>query len=536
MLDAYLKEFEKLNEYQKKAVTSKEKYTVLNAVVGSGKTTVLTHKVLYEHFVSGTSLDNMVVLTFTNKAADEIRGRVTAFDESLNERIKYFGTFHSIARRLLLEKNLESIGYNKDFSVIDHDEAYEILNDIVIKEKLDIRYKSKLTKRVEEFKRGKTLYGIMKYSDDIEELFNIYKEEKRKRNIMDFDDLILNAIEVLEEPLNPKWIIVDEFQDTDERQLKLIRKIAGSDTNIFVIGDPNQVIYSFRTGCRDIFKEFKSIYDARELTLPFNYRSTRTIIEAAKCILNGEGISGVKEYGSPIVVRKHIDSFNEAMHIARKIKALNEEGVSFDNIGVLYRRKAQLDVISEVFGNNNIPYNIIFKKSLPFEDEEDEKIQGVNLLTMHASKGLEFSHVFIIGANVGNIPITSKIGEEEEEARLFFVAMTRAKKYLEISYVTKPGLPGVSGYASPYLFMIPNELTIREDDFKSSTLTKLMDMLREEKAKKDREDNLKIAEHEKYGLGKVIYEDENIIRVEFENYGEKEFSKMFCPIKITKTN
>lgn len=532
MLDAYLKEFEKLNEYQKRAVTSKDKYVVLNAVVGSGKTTVLTHKVLYEHFINGTSLDDMVVLTFTNKAADEIKIRVAAFDERLNENIKYFGTFHSISRRMLLEKNLLNLGYNKDFGIIDHDEAYEILNDIIIREKLDIKYKSKLIKRVEEFKRGKTLYGIMKYSDDIEELFNIYKEEKRKRNIMDFDDLILNAIELLEEPINPKWIIVDEFQDTDERQLKLIRKIAGSNTNIFVIGDPNQVIYSFRTGCKDIFNEFKSIYAAKELTLPFNYRSTRTIIEAAKSILNREGISGVKEYGSPIIIRKHLDSFNEAIHIARRVKALNDKGVSFNNIGVLYRRQAQFDVISEVFEKNNIPFNITFKKDLPFEDEEDGKKQGVNLLTMHASKGLEFTHVFIIGANAGNIPITSKIGEEEEEARLFFVAVTRAKKYLEISYVTKPGLPGVSGYASPYLLMIPNELTKREDDFGHSTLTKLMDMLREERVKKTEDENIKTAEHEKYGLGRVIFEDEDIIKVEFDDYGEKEFSKMFCPIKI----
>lgn len=534
MLDAYLREFEKLNEYQKNAIISKNKYTILNAVVGSGKTTVLIHKVLHEHFVNGVPFEDMMVLTFTNKAADEIRDRVCAFDESLREKMKYFGTFHSVARTILLEHpELEIIGYTEDFKVIDHNYAVNLLNEIIERENLKIKYRAKLMKRVEEFKKGKTLYGIMKSNDDIKELVDIYTSEKIKRNLMDFDDLIQNCIEILIEPLNPRWIIVDEFQDTDERQLKLIRRIAGSETNIFVIGDPNQIIYSWRTGCCDIFKQFKEIYDAKELTLPLNYRSTRTIIEAAKCLLGGGKMEGVKDYGNPIVIRKHLDAFNESMHIARRVKALYDEGIPYNNIAVLYRRQAQFDVISEVFKSNDIPYKIVFKKTLPFEDEEqNENVDGISLLTMHASKGLEFSHVFIIGANMGNMPITTKRGEEEEEIRLFFVGITRAKKYLEISYLTKPSLPGVAAYASPYLLMIPRELTLREDEGSGTTLSRLMEMLREEREKKQEENNMKKAFHEKYGEGRIKYEDENIIKVEFEGYGEKEFSKMFCPLVI----
>jgi superfamily I DNA/RNA helicase len=262
MLENYLKEFDKLNEYQKKAVMNRDRYVILNAVVGSGKTTVLTHKVLYVNFIDNVPLEDMVVLTFTNKAAAEIMDRVSGFDEGLVEKMKYFGTFHSVARRILSEHpGLTELGYTGEFNVIDNEEAAKILTEIIEGKKLSIKYRSKLMKRIEEFKRGKHLYGVMKNEDDIGELYDLYKREKLNRDVMDFDDLIENCIKILDKPLNPKWIIVDEFQDTDERQLELISRIAGEDTNVFVIGDPNQVIYSWRTGNSNIFEKFRCLYN-----------------------------------------------------------------------------------------------------------------------------------------------------------------------------------------------------------------------------------------------------------------------------------
>lgn len=535
MLDKYLKDFEKLNKYQREAVTLMDKHVVLNAVVGSGKTTVLTHKVIYLNQIEKVPLEEMVVLTFTNKAANEIRERVSAFDDEIGAAMKYFGTFHSVARTILSESaKIQSMGYTKDFGIIDNVEAAQMLVDIIDREKLKIKYKAKLMKRIDDFKKGKSLYGIMKNQDDIGELYNEYLREKVKNNIMDFDDLIENCISVLDEPINPKWIIVDEFQDTDIRQLEMIRRLGGVDTNIFVIGDPNQVIYSWRTGNNDIFNEFKRVYDAKEINLPINYRSSKTIIEAAKALLNGSNIEGIMGYGNSIIIRKHFDSFNEALHITRKIKDLHDEGISYKDIGILYRRQVQGEILADVLNKNEIPYKLIFKKPLPFEEDvsTDYNKEGVNLLTLHASKGLEFSHVFIVGANMGNIPLTIKRGEEEEELRLFFVGMTRAKIYLEISYVIKPSLQGITPYPSPYLSMIPSNLVEREEEGKSSTLSELMDILRQDREKKKDEQNMKWAVHEKYGRGKIIFEDENIIRVEFEVYGEKEFLKMFCPLII----
>lgn len=539
MLDMYLREFEKLNKYQREAVTLKDRYAILNAVVGSGKTTVLAHKVIYLNLVEKVPLDDMIVLTFTNKAAGEIRERVMSFNNVNKNSMKYFGTFHSVARTILSESPLlHDMGYTSDFRIIDNIEAAQMLMDIIERKNLKIKYKAKLMKRIEEFKKGKTLYGIMKNQDDINELYREYKNEKLRKNIMDFDDLIQNCINILDKPLNPKWIIVDEFQDTDRKQLEMIRRLKGEDTNIFVIGDPNQVIYSWRTENSNIFSEFKNLFNAKEISLPINYRSSRTIIDAAKYFLGSGNIEGVKGYGSPIIIKKHFDSFNEAFHIARRIKELHDEGISYNDIGILYRRQLQGEVLSDVLNNNQIPHRIIFKKSLIFEETENDNENSnnndecVNLLTLHASKGLEFSHVFITGANMGNIPLTTKRGEEEEEARLFFVGMTRAKNYLEISYVTKPGIQGMTPYPSSYLSMIPTNLVSRDEEGKSTTLSELMDILRQEREMKNEKTNIKRAKHEKYGTGRITYEDENIIKVEFEGYGEKEFSKMFCPLII----
>lgn len=531
MEEIYLKEFEKLNSYQKEAVISKGGHILLNAVVGSGKTTVLTHKVLYLNIIEKIPLEDMVVLTFTNKAAEEIKERVLAFRENFKEGMKYFGTFHSIARAILSESSsLEALGYSRDFEVIDNVKAGDMLLEIIESNKLKVKYKSKLMKRIEEFKKGNTLYGAMKKDDDISRLAELYNEEKRRRNLMDFDDLIEKCIEALREPINPKWIIIDEFQDTDLRQLELIGKIAGRDTSIFAVGDPNQIIYSWRTGTTNIFSEFKKVYNPREMSLPVNYRSSRTIIGAAKALLGGEDIKGVKDGGSPIIVKKHHDAFNEALHIARRIKNFHGEGIPYKDIGILYRRQSQGEVLSEVFEKEGIPFKIVYKKGIPFEEEGEFDRESVSLLTIHASKGLEFSHVFITGVNMGNIPLSTKRDQEEEEVRIFFVGITRAKNYLELSYITKPSLPGMLPYPSTYISMIPSSMVKRDDEGEGTSLKDIMKLLREEREKKQQGVSQRRAKHPKYGEGIITYEDDSIIKVEFEGYGEKEFSKLFCPL------
>ncbi len=695
-VDLFYESFEKLNEYQKAAVLDYRKALLVNAHVGSGKTTVLIHKILYLHFIKKLPLQSMVVLTFTNKAAQEIKDRLKQLGSTIkNDDMKFFGTFHSVCRTLLSSSlTVENLGYTKEFSIADGDEILELYDRIMIDNNLSIKYKNKIKKRMDKVKSGETLYGNMKNDDDINELMKLLKQEKIRCNIMDFDDLIDYSIELLPiSQFKPQWIIIDEFQDCDSRQLKMVELLAGNTGNIFAVGDPNQVIYSWRGGGGEVFEDFKVKHNASEISLPINYRSTTTILNAARSFLkNGVNLSGVRESGTPITIKKHHNRFNEAVYLCQRIKSLNSMGTAYKDIAVFYRKQKDSEVFAEVFDKHDIPFEVSSRKTLRdtpalywalrllkaavnnrdkssivfllgtgrygvgisqkkvkdiaqkfFKADADtcgiellSKIKGfrewcgnhttsleetasqiydyfdiamylaptsitfeedrrivmkllnditeysvannkdifevigdyanssslygnqilkevsnnihqdedtVKLMTLHASKGLEFDYVFISGVNLGNIPIISKGEEgEKEEQRLFFVGITRARDSLEISYHVKPDDFGVYGVPSPYLRMIPEEL-IESEDFgsRASSLGQLRREIKDNIDKKSESskancpaDNVKhkvLVVHDKYGQGEVISEDENNITVEFPVYGDKTFTKMFCPLK-----
>ncbi|MCX7694319.1 MAG: ATP-dependent helicase [Caloramator sp.] len=510
--------FDKLNSFQRRAVETNEKYVALRASVGSGKTTVIVYRVLYLHLIKKVPLNKIMVVTFTNKAAEELKERLK---NNIDEDVKYIGTFHSIANRILRENiDLNRFGYTKEFKIISYEEASEIINDIVKEGRLNIKYKSKIQKRIEEFKNGNLLYANMKKEDDIKILYEEYRRVKKEKNLMDYEDLIVNCYDFLDEDLGIEYIIIDEFQDTDYMQLKLIEKIAGKRAGIFVVGDPNQTIYSFRTGTQNIFKDFIDKYNTTIFELPINYRSTRTITEAAAALI-GEKIYCKREYGEPIRITSHYDAFNEANYILRRIKELKEKGVCLKDIAVLFRRQVQGELLYDVLGRE---VECEFIKGV---EEQQDRIdrESVKLLTLHSSKGLEFRYVFIVGVNEGNIPISTKREIEEEELRLFFVGVTRAKEVLEISYIKSPSYFGFKGYKSQYISMLPKNLLLEQDSNSKYTLNEIYDMLRLEKEKKNAE---KKVTHKKYGEGIVIYEDDNVLKVKFDSYGEKEFFKLFC--------
>ena len=360
--------FKKLNEYQKEAVIDESPATLVNANVGSGKTTVLISKVFYQHFHKGIDFRDMVVLTFTNKAAAEIKKRIMDADANIkHEDMPYFGTFHSVALKMLKTiLPVAHLGYTTDFTVMDPDELFEMAVELIVENGFKIKYKNKLNKRFEGLKAGSAAYASMKYNDDIEALWDAVCMEKKKQNKMDFDDLIMHAKQLLERvTFSPKWIIIDEFQDCDENQLEFIKALMCEETKIFAVGDPNQIIYTWRGSKRNIFGEFKKEYAARELTLPVNYRSSTTILEAAKCFLSaGTELLGTREIGRPITVLNHYDPFNEADYLADKIGKLHESGVCYKDITVFYRMQKQSKVIEEVFNRGGIPFEVSVRKTL----------------------------------------------------------------------------------------------------------------------------------------------------------------------------
>jgi DNA helicase II / ATP-dependent DNA helicase PcrA len=698
----YEKTLERLNQYQREAVLDESEACIVNANVGSGKTTVLIAKIIYLHYAKGVSYKDMIVLTFTNKAADEIKERLTGDHSSIPvEELEGFGTFHSVALHLL-KNNLpiEKLGYRKDFLVIEPDEELDIALQLIQQEKFKIKYKNRLKKRLEEaVSIQKEEEKVSRYDDDIFKLVQLLKEEKVKQNKMAFSDLLENANVLLKDSkLQPKWIIIDEVQDSDKLQLDFIDKLKGINTKLFAVGDPNQVIYSWRGSTSHVVYLLKHKYHAKELSLPINYRSSSSILEAAKRFLeNGDSLMGIRDKGNKIIVKNHYNPFNEACYLVDKIQEIHSSSVPYKEIGIFYRTQNQSQVFEDVFLKNGVPYEVSLKKSIRdipvlnwmikllrysvntndltsgifvlsnkdygerFTEKEATKIikeqridksvlyvkmkefaikcshitnskelydyfefdkflqltastykedkhsicrlldiileyvkersmgfleglknfinssalYGVNILkkdissdvdsvklmTLHASKGLEFSHVFITGVNYGLIPLqTRDMEEEEEERRLFFVGITRAKDYLELSYYTNPEVYRATAGESRFIRMIPQYL-IQNDAVESEAvdlkeLKKQILIAREEKKEIVIEESTKpitiieetAAEetshtsesqtavrhvsHKKYGMGKVLKEDEMMIEVEFENYGTKEFMKAFSELEF----
>ncbi|AQS05892.1 ATP-dependent helicase [Clostridium beijerinckii] len=688
----YEKELERLNEYQREAVLDESDACVVNANVGSGKTTVLISKIVYLHYAKNISYKDMIVLTFTNKAANEIKERLMISDESIkSEELEGFGTFHSVALHLLKEVlPIEKIKYEKDFLVIEPDEELDIALQIIQEEKLKIKYKNRLKKRLEQaMVIEKEEEKISPYDDDIFKLVEMLKEEKIKQNKMSFSDILQNTNLLLSEhEIEPKWIIIDEVQDSDKIQLDFIDKLKGENTKLFAVGDPNQVIYSWRGSSLNVVYTLKHKYNAKELSLPINYRSSNAILEAARCFQqNGSRLMGARETENKIIVKNHYNPFNEACYLADKIKEIHKSGVPYKEIAIFYRLQNQSQVFEDVFLKNDIPFEVSMKKTISdspvlnwiiklfrfcvnpndfssaiyvlsnkeygekmtektarkivkeqniiksellekmheflnkcseiklaeeiynyfefdkyikptsatyIDDKEainalldiiieyvkekqmifldglrefinssalygvnilkkdiNSDIDSVKLMTLHASKGLEFSYVFITGVNYGLIPLHTRDMEEEEEQRLFFVGITRAKDYLELSYYTNPDYHKAAPGESRYIHMIPEKL-IQNDKVKNNNvnLQELKKQIQEAKAQGIREEasvteavelpvveeineeSIKQVSHKKYGTGKVLKEDDMMIEVEFENYGVKEFVKAFSELEL----
>lgn len=668
-----------LNEYQMQAVIDESPACLVNAHVGSGKTTVLISKVFYLHKVKGIPFDEMVVLTFTNKAANQIKERITGIDPSVSEKdMLYFGTFHSVALRMLKTiLPVSELGYTEDFAVIDPDEEIDMASRLIMSNELKIKYVNKLYKRLERVVQGQSTYANMKTEDDIQTLLTLLKEEKVKQNKMNFNDLIFNAITLLSTfTYKPHWIIIDEFQDSDDMQLKFIKMLVDAKTKIFAVGDPNQIIYSWRGSNHNVFSLFKNEYNANELSLPINYRSCSTILEVAKCFLStNSDLSGLREQGSKIKIKNHYNPFNEAQYLCDKIKELVSQGTRYKDIAIFYRLQRQSKTLEDVFERDGIPFEVSLRKTLKdipvlgwmvrlirfsvntndtdsaiyvlthntfgehlssleaknvvkskdteksalyskmiafvdwcktsgsilnayshfnidnyinptaasfIEDrqhvvtlleninayitlrnvgifegikdfidssalygidilKEDVHLDSdtVKLMTLHASKGLEFKHVYIIGANFGSIPLqTTSPDEQEEERRLFFVGVTRAKDYLEISYYTSPDDPRVMSGASSYISMIPvhlverDELSGKESDLQAfrREVSKLKEQPISVEPAIAPDMNRKV-KHPKYGIGVVTKENSDTITVIFDRYGEKEFIKGFSELE-----
>jgi len=369
---------EALNKEQQEAVTYDNGPLLVLAGAGSGKTKVLTHRAAWFLAEGKANPENVLLLTFTNKAAQEMKNRIKALSETTPG---YAGTFHSFCVRVLRIEG-QQISIPNNFLIYDEDDKKEIIKDIL--EDMGMANNSinpaGIGAQISEAKNQMLTplqYAEFAKGEWQEKVFKIYQEyEKRLRKIgaLDFDDLLLKAVKLLDE--NPqtadKWqkrlthILVDEWQDTNKIQYKLTKLLVGNNKNLTAVGDASQSIYSWRgADYRNINYLSRDFPDIKIINLEQNYRSTQTILNAANCVIKKNSSHPVlslwtnNSEGQKIKIFRATSELDEASFVVSQIDRYITEGFEFHDFAVLYRTNAQSRVLEEALLHEGIPYTLV---------------------------------------------------------------------------------------------------------------------------------------------------------------------------------
>lgn len=372
---------EKLNEQQRKAVMHTEGPLLLLAGAGSGKTRVLIHRMAYLIEECGVNPYNILAITFTNKAAGEMRERVDSIIEVGSESI-WVSTFHSLCVRIL-RRYIDRIGYENNFTIYDSDDQKQVVKEVMKRLDIDTKF----------IKERRALSAISRAKDElitpeeycasagndreravIGRIYREYQSQLKKCNALDFDDLIVKTIELFKtdaDVLNAyqerfKYIMVDEYQDTNTAQFGLISLLASKYQNLCVVGDDDQSIYKFRGANINNILQFEQVFeDTTVIKLEQNYRSTQNILDVANAVIKNNTYRKEKalwtenKEGEPISLRSFDNGFDEANGIARDIKSkVSVKNIKYSDCAVLYRTNAQSRTFEESFIRENIPYRI----------------------------------------------------------------------------------------------------------------------------------------------------------------------------------
>lgn len=371
-----------LNDQQKKAVIHTNGPLLIVAGAGSGKTRVLTYRIAYLLQQHKAAPQEILALTFTNKAAREMQDRIRNLIDERASGI-WMGTFHSIFSKIL-RFEAGKIGFQSNFSIYDTSDSESVIKLILTELNYDPREIKPRTiqRKISDAKNELITPGMYKQRfvhstlDDITaQVFEVYDIRLRKANAMDFDDLLIKPIELFEnepETLEKyqnrfRYILIDEYQDTNHAQYKMTKMLAAKHENICVVGDDAQSIYSFRGADITNILNFKSDYDdAVEIPLEQNYRSTKHILQCADSVIKNNEKQIQKTLwtnnseGEPITVLENFDERDEANRIAQHIQNLKlRGGVSSNDFAILYRTNYQSRVFEEALRRNNIAYQLV---------------------------------------------------------------------------------------------------------------------------------------------------------------------------------
>lgn len=366
-----------LNDLQKEAVLHKEGPCLVIAGAGSGKTKVLTTRIA-NLITEGVPSYHILAITFTNKAAKEMKERL---EKIVPSNDSFVGTFHSFGLRIIRENALK-LGMTRNFTILDSDDVTSLVKKIMKEKGYDIKQvaPSYIRNRISFIKNEMLTDSEIEkfFQSDMEKIaYEIYKEynlKLKKNNSVDFDDLLRLPVllfqsdkETLEHYQDKfQYILIDEYQDTNEVQYKLVKLLAKKHKNLFVVGDPDQSIYQFRgANYKNILNFEKDYKDTKVVALVDNYRSTKMILDAANSVIKNNKERKEKELrshhgeGVKIKYMRASDEKQEANLAIREIRKLLENGYKKQDIAIFYRTNAQSRAIEEQFLKANIPYKVV---------------------------------------------------------------------------------------------------------------------------------------------------------------------------------
>ncbi|MBI9011159.1 MAG: UvrD-helicase domain-containing protein [Clostridiales bacterium] len=383
----------KLNEMQRLAVVTTEGPLLVMAGAGSGKTRVLTHRIAYLLEEKQVFPSKILAITFTNKAAKEMKNRVHNLVGDVAEGM-WIGTFHSICVRIL-RRHADEIGYSSDFVIYDTSDQKTLVKQCM--KELDINDKQTTDRSIiakisdaknvmigpAEFEKQNS--GDFSYNAAIK-VYHLYQTKLKANNAMDFDDLILKAIEILQ--VSPaaieyyqtrfRYVLVDEYQDTNKAQYILIKTISDLHKNLCVVGDLDQSIYGWRGADIRNINDFENDFaDGKTIKLERNYRSSEVILNAANAVIKNNTMRKEKRLwtdntsGEPLSYYQASNEYDEAGFVASKISNGFDRGINYNENAILYRTNAQSRVFEDAFRKLKIPYKIY--GGLKFYDRKEIK-------------------------------------------------------------------------------------------------------------------------------------------------------------------
>ena len=369
---------DELNPIQREAVTDESHHSLILAGAGSGKTKVITHKVAWLSSVKGVNPLSLLTVTFTNKAAKEMRGRIeNILEENLNQM--WCGTFHGIFHRML-KIHWQEAKLVKDFSVIDSEDQIRVLKRVIQNMNLDLdTWQPRdtqwfINKQKDEGRRKAKLNNNATFVEEkMVDIMDEYQKTCDREGLVDFAEILIRSYELLDQnsellkhyQARFQHILVDEFQDTNEIQYLLLKKLVGKNGRMTVVGDDDQSIYSWRGAKSTNIKRFtKDFNEVKTIKLEQNYRSSKNILACANSVIRnnpdrlGKELWSQKDEGEQVKVYRAFNERDEASFIVGIIKRWLEEGGSLSDTAIIYRSNAQSRILEDAILNSELPYRI----------------------------------------------------------------------------------------------------------------------------------------------------------------------------------